>query len=157
MITPSQRSADFHYAIRNVVRAAEALERRGGPVTYLNIGDPQAFGFRPPAFVVDAVARATRDRFTGYAHSSGLLEARNAISAYATDLGAQTTPSEILVTAGASEAADLVLTALVNPGDEVLLPAPGYPLYSAILKKLGAVAAYYQLDEALGWQPSIDD
>jgi alanine-synthesizing transaminase len=157
MITPSQRSADFHYAIRNVVRAAEALERRGRPVTYLNIGDPQAFGFRPPASVVEAVARATRDRFTGYAHSSGLLEARKAISAYATDLGAQTSPNEILVTAGASEAADLVLTALVNPGDEVLLPAPGYPLYSAILKKLGAVATYYQLDEALGWQPSIED
>ena len=60
------------------------------------------------------------------------------------------------MTSGASEAADLVLTALVNEGDEVLLPAPGYPIYGAILQKLGAVARYYSLDRARNWQPSIE-
>src|SRR5216683_665995 len=157
MITPSRRTANFSYAIRNIVRAAEKLERAGRSVTYLNIGDPQAFGFRPPAHVVGAVQRALSDSFTGYAPSAGLPEAREAVATYATQLGAPTRTDEVIITSGASEAADLVLTALVNPGDEVLLPAPGYPLYPAILNKLGAGARYYRLDDSFGWQPSVDD
>jgi aspartate/methionine/tyrosine aminotransferase len=157
MITPSQRTANFHYAIRNLASAAEVLERDGRRVIYLNIGDPQAYGFRPPAHVVEAVARALKDDFTGYSHSAGLLEAREAVAAYATRLGAPTGPNQVLMTSGASEAADLVLTALVEEGDEVLLPAPGYPIYPAILNKLGAVARYYQLDGANHWQFSAEE
>jgi alanine-synthesizing transaminase len=157
MIRPSARTAQFHYAIRNVVGAAERLERAGRRVTYLNIGDPQAYGFRPPAHVVEAVARVLRDGFTGYAHSAGLWEARESVAAYATALGAPTAPADVLMTAGASEAADLLLTALVEEGDEVLLPAPGYPLYTAILNKLGAVGRYYRLEEARGWLPSPEE
>ncbi|MGH9901724.1 MAG: pyridoxal phosphate-dependent aminotransferase [Pyrinomonadaceae bacterium] len=157
MILPSSRTAQFHYAIRNIVGAAEAQERAGRRVIYLNIGDPQAYGFRPPAHVVEAVTRALRDKFTGYAHSSGLREAREAVAACATRAGAPTGPDEVLMTSGASEAADLVLSALVEEGDEVLLPAPGYPLYPAILNKLGAVARYYHLDGARGWQLSPEE
>jgi alanine-synthesizing transaminase len=157
MIEPSTRTANFHYAIRNLVSAAEALERAGRSVTYLNIGDPQAYGFRPPAHVVEAVVRALRDNFTGYTHSAGLRDARVAVASYATTLGAPTEPEQVLITSGASEAADLVLTALVNDGDEVLLPAPGYPIYPAILNKLGAVARYYRLDQASGWQPATQE
>lgn len=157
MISPSNRTANFHYAIRQLVSAAEAQERAGRSIVYLNIGDPQAYGFRPPAHVVEAVARALKDSFTGYAHSAGLRAARTAIAAYATTLGAPTTPEQVLMTSGASEAADLVLTALVNDGDEVLLPAPGYPIYPAILNKLGATARYYRLDSARRWQPSIEE
>src|SRR6266478_482506 len=157
MISPSNRTVNFHYAIRNLVSAAEALERADRRVIYLNIGDPQAYGFRPPAHIVEAVARALRDKFTGYAHSAGLPEARSAVAAYATSLGAPTTAEQVLITSGASEAADLVLTALVNEGDEVLLPAPGYPIYPAILNKLGGVARYYRLESTRSWQPSIED
>ncbi|HEX8771997.1 MAG TPA: aminotransferase class I/II-fold pyridoxal phosphate-dependent enzyme [Pyrinomonadaceae bacterium] len=117
MIIPSQRTANFHYAIRNLASAAEVLERDGRPVTYLNIGDPQAYGFRPPAHIVEAVASALRDDFTGYSHSAGLLEAREAVAAYATRLGAPTGPHQVLMTSGASEAADLLLTALVEEGE----------------------------------------
>jgi aspartate/methionine/tyrosine aminotransferase len=157
MIRPSSRTAQFHYAIRNIVGAAEERERSGRAVTYLNIGDPQAYGFRPPAHVTEAVTRALVDKFTGYAHSAGLHEARESVAAYATGLGAATAPGDVLMTAGASEGADLLLTALVNEGDEVLLPAPGYPLYEAILNKLGAVARHYRLDAARGWQPSPEE
>jgi alanine-synthesizing transaminase len=156
MIKPSIRTENFTYAIRNIVQAAEARERSGRKVTYLNIGDPQAFGFRPPAHVIKAVERALTDSFTGYSHSAGLLEAREAIANYASALGAPTTSQDVIITSGASEAADLVLSALVNPGDEVLLPAPGYPIYEAILNKLGWNARYYRLSEADGWQPDID-
>jgi alanine-synthesizing transaminase len=154
MIASSSRTANFHYAIRNLVSVAEAQVRLGRHVIYLNIGDPQAYGFRPPVHIVEAVTQALRDSFTGYAHSAGLREARVAVATYATALGALTEPEQVLMTAGASEAADLVLTALLNEGDEVLLPAPGYPIYPAILQKLGAVARYYTLDRANNWQPS---
>lgn len=157
MIRPSSRTAHFHYAIRNIVGAAEERERRGLAVTYLNIGDPQAYGFRPPAHVIEAAARAVRERFTGYEHSSGMSDAKEAVAAYATALGAPTEPDEVLMTAGASEAADLLLTALVEEGDEVLVPAPGYPLYPAILSRLGASARYYTLDPRAGWLPSPEE
>lgn len=157
MIHPSDRATNFHYAIRNVVQAAEAFERQGRKITYLNIGDPQAFGFRPPPDVIEAVAIATREKFTGYSHSAGLREAREAIARYATALGTETSPDDTLISSGASEAADLVLTALVNPGDEVLLPAPSYPIYPAIINKLGAITRYYHLDQETNWQPSVDE
>jgi alanine-synthesizing transaminase len=157
VITPSTRTAQFHYAIRNIVTSAEALERSGRKVTYLNIGDPQVFGFRPPDSIVEVVQRALKESFTGYAHSTGLPEAKLSISVYASRLGSPTTPNDVIVTSGASEAADLVLTALLNEGEEALLPSPGYPIYPAIIAKLGAVARYYSLDQQNKWQPSVDE
>lgn len=157
MIHCSDRAANFSYAIRNVVRAAEALERQGRRVIYLNIGDPQSFGFHPPENVIEAVNRAVRDNFTGYSHSSGLPEARESIARYATGLGSPTETSDVIISSGASEAADLTLTALVNPGDEVLLPAPGYPIYPAIVGKLGAKIVYYHLQPQHNWYPSVDE
>src|SRR5215813_1841010 len=140
MIHSSERAANFHYAIRNVVNAAEVLERQGRQIIHLNSGDPQAFGFKPPPEVVEAIVRAAREEFTGYSHSAGLRQAREAIAQYATELGTETSPNDVVTSAGASEGAELVLTALVNPGDEVLLPAPGYPIYPAIITKLDTVA-----------------
>ena len=157
MIQPSERAANFHYAIRNVVNAAEALERKGRRIIHLNIGDPQAFGFKPPIEIIEAVERATRENFTGYSHSAGLRAAREVVAEYATALGTETSPADVLITSGASEAADLLLTALLNPGDEVLLPGPGYPIYAAIINKLGAHTRYYNLDHKTNWQPSLDE
>jgi len=157
MIQPSERATNFHYAIRNVVNAAEALERKGRRIIHLNIGDPQAFGFKPPANVIEAVERATRENFTGYSHSAGLREAREVVAEYATALGTETSPADVVITSGASEGADLLLTALLNPGDEVILPGPGYPIYSAIIGKLGANTRYYNLDQKTNWQPSLDE
>ena len=157
MIHSSERAVNFHYAIRNVVNAAEILERQGREIIYLNIGDPQAFGFKPPSEIVEAIERAARDKFTGYSHSAGLRQAREAVAEYATALGTQTSPEDTLITSGSSEAAELLLTALVNPGDEVLLPAPGYPIYPAIVNKLGARIRYYHLNHKTNWQASVDE
>src|SRR5437016_13944082 len=104
MISASTRTANFHYAIRNLASAAEAQERAGGSIIYLNIGDPQAYGFRPPAHIVEAVARALSDSFTGYANSAGLRAARTAVAGYASALGAPITSEQVLITSGASDA-----------------------------------------------------
>lgn len=157
MIHSSERATNFHYAIRNVVNAAEVLERQGRQIIHLNIGDPQAFGFKPPPAVIEAIVRAARDQFTGYSHSAGLRHAREVIAQYATELGAETSPDDVLTTAGASEGAELLLTALLNPGDEVLLPAPCYPVYPAIINKLDAIARYYRLSHQTNWQPPVDE
>ena len=156
MIESAEKIKDYHYAIRSVARAAEELVRAGREVIYLNIGDPQVYGFRPPAHIIEAVDQAVKDKFTGYSQSAGLPEAREAIARYATDLGAPTSPNEVLLTSGASEAADILLTALLDLGDEVLVPGPGYPIYPAIISKLGAVTKYYPLDVANDWQFSVD-
>src|ERR1051325_10144850 len=101
MIHSSERATNFVYAIRNVVNAAEVLERQGRHVIHLNIGDPQSFGFKPPPEVIEAIARASREQFTGYSHSAGLREAREVIAQYATELGAETSPDDVLTEAGA--------------------------------------------------------
>jgi len=155
MIQSAQRIRNYQYAIRQVARVAESLQREGRDIIYLNIGDPQVYGFHPPRHIVEAVSRALYDGFTGYSHSAGLTEAREAVATYATLLGTPTKVDDVLITSGASEAADILLTALLNEGDEVLLPAPGYPIYPAILNKLGANARYYRLNEVDDWTPSV--
>lgn len=157
MIHSSERAANFVYAIRNVVNAAEVLERQGRQIIHLNIGDPQSFGFHPPPDVIEAIVRASREQFTGYSHSAGLRSAREAIARYATELGSETSPDDVLTTAGASEGAELLLTALLNPGDEVLVPAPCYPVYAAIINKLDAKVRYYRLSHETNWQPPVDE
>jgi len=110
MIAPSNRTANYHYAIRSLVSAAEAQERSGRPVIYLNIGDPQTYGFRPPAHIVEAVARALRDSFTGYAHSAGLPAARKAVAAYATFLGTATVGYTVIDGNGGTNTALITIT-----------------------------------------------
>jgi alanine-synthesizing transaminase len=86
-----------------------------------------------------------------------LRAAREVVAEYATALGTETTPADVVITSGASEGADLLLTALLNPGDEVLLPGPGYPIYAAIINKLDARARYFNLDHKTNWQPSLEE
>src|SRR5436190_21600723 len=105
IIQSARRIENYHYAIRHLAGVAEALTRSGREVIYLNIGDPQVWGFRPPAHIVEPVIRALRNGFTGYSHSGGLLEAREAVAGYASRLGAPTEPDQVLITSGASEAA----------------------------------------------------
>lgn len=157
MIQASDRLSNYNYVIRDIAGAAEALEREGQKIIHLNLGDPQAFGFRPPESVTEEVQRALQDGFTGYANSAGLRDARACIAEYATNLGSPTTIDDVIIKAGASEAADLILTAFLNPGDAVLVPSPGYPLYSALLHKLGAEPRPYALDATNRWQPDVEE
>jgi len=146
----------FSYAIRNIVAEAKAVEARGTAVRYLNIGDPVAFGFQTPAHLVEAASRAMRDGHNGYLASAGILEAREAVAADYTARGVATSPDRVLITAGTSEGIELTLSALVDPGDEVLAPSPTYPLYTAVLAKIGAVPRYYRTDPDREWMPDIE-
>jgi alanine-synthesizing transaminase len=152
----ANRVASFSYAIRNIVAEAQKVEAEGRPVRYLNIGDPILFGFDTPPHLVEAATRAMRDGRNGYAPSAGIPEAREAVAHELSSRGMPVSPDRVLITSGASEGIELALTALLDPGDEALVPNPTYPLYTAILAKLGARSVYYKTDPAAGWQPDLD-
>ena len=128
----------------------------GRRVRYLNIGDPVAFGFRTPPHMIDAVERAMRDGDNGYVPSAGIMPAREAVAAEYSQRGQPMTPDRVFITAGSSEGIELALTALVEEGDEVLVPMPVYPLYTAIIAKLSAREKYYRTDPSRGWLPDLD-
>jgi alanine-synthesizing transaminase len=155
-IPVAQRVNNFTYAIRNIVAEARAVEATGRKVRYLNIGDPIPFGFQTPAHLVEAVVKATRDGANGYVPSPGIPPAREAVATEWSARGFPVTADRVLVTAGTSEGIELALTALANAGDRVLVPMPTYPLYTAVLAKIGADAAYYRTDASRGWMPDLD-
>jgi alanine-synthesizing transaminase len=145
----------FSYAIRNIVAEAAAVEARGIPVRYLNIGDPVQAGFRTPPHLIEAVERALRDNHNGYVPSAGIPQARAAVAAEYQARGVPVTPDRVLVTTGTSEGIELALNALVEEGDEVLVPLPTYPLYTAVLARISAQPRYYNADRE-SWLPDID-
>jgi len=155
-ITPAQRLENLRYAIRDLVGLSEQVRQQGHKVLYLNVGDPNIFDFATPAHVIDAAYRAMRDNKNGYAPSAGVPEALEAIRAEAGRDGL-TSVQDVFITNGAGEAVDSCLTALLNPGENVLTPSPDYPLYSAVLCKTGAQLNSYYLNEEDAWQPDLDD
>ena len=155
-IPVASRVGGFVYAIRNIVAEARKVEASGRRVRYLNIGDPITFGFTTPPHLIDAVERAIRDGHNGYAPSVGILPARESVAAECTRRGMPLAPDRVVITSGTSEGIELALTTLAEGGDEVLVPMPTYPLYTAVLAKIGARPVFYRLDPARGWQPDID-
>jgi alanine-synthesizing transaminase len=155
-IRVNPRISGFVYAIRNIVAEARKVEASGRKVRYLNIGDPITFGFRTPPHMVEAVERAMRDGHNGYAPSVGILAAREAVSAECVQRGMPMSADRVVITAGTSEGIELALTAMAGPGDDVLIPVPTYPLYTAVLAKIGARAVFYRTDPSRNWQPDLD-
>lgn len=155
-ITPALRTFGIAYAIRDIVVLAEQIARSGRKMLYLNIGDPNAYDHKTPQPIIDAIHKAMLENKNGYSPSSGIKIAIEAIEQDAKRKGINNI-QDIFITTGASEAIEICLTALLNPGENVLIPEPGYPLYSAIQSKLELVANPYYLDEGNGWQPDIDD
>jgi alanine-synthesizing transaminase len=155
-IPVADRVSGFSYAIRNIVVEARKIEASGRKVRYLNIGDPILFGFRTPQHMIDAVERAMRDGDNGYAPSVGILKAREAVAAECVGRGMPMHPDRVVITSGTSEGIELALTALAGPGDEVLIPVPTYPLYTAVLAKIGARPVFYRTNEREGWQPDVE-
>ncbi len=155
-ISAARRLDTVRYAIRDLAVIADQVVRQGHKVLYLNVGDPNIFDFQTPSHLVEAVARAMRDNKNGYAPSPGVPEALEAIRGEASRKGL-TNVQDVFVTSGASEAVDACMTALVNQGENILTPRPDYPLYSAVLCKLGIELNTYDLNEDDGWQPHLAD
>jgi alanine-synthesizing transaminase len=156
-IRTAKRVDRFTYAIRNIVSEARKVEQDGIRVRYLNIGDPNQFGFVTPPHLIEAVERAMRDGHNGYTASAGIVEAREAVAADFAGRGVQVSPDRVLITSGTSEGLELALTAIVDDGEAVLVPSPTYPLYTAVLAKIGAEPQYYRTDPANQWLPDLDD
>jgi len=155
-IAAASRLDNVRYAIRDLACIADEVIKQGHSVLPLNVGDPLSFDFQTPAHLIEAVYKAMRDGRNGYAPSSGIKQALDAIRGEAARKGISTV-QDVFVTTGVSETVDLCLTALLNPGEDLLTPCPDYPLYSAVLAKLGIGLNAYYLNEEDGWQPDLDD
>src|SRR6187401_2791468 len=156
-ISPAARIHGFTYAIRNIVAEAKTVEASGRRVRYLNIGDPIPFGFVTPPHLVEAVSRAMHDGHNGYTASPGIQPAREAVADEYERRGMPVGVDRVILTSGTSEGIELALGALADAGDEVLVPTPTYPLYTAVLAKIGARAVYYRTNPETGWLPDVDD
>jgi alanine-synthesizing transaminase len=157
IIAPATRLANVSYSIRRVAVEGKKVEAAGRRVHWLNTGDPVAFGFDTPAHMVEAVQKALGDGENGYGTSSGLPEAREAIAWENTSRGWPVTADRVVLTSGSSEGIDFALTALADAGDEVLLPRPTYPLYTAISHKIGAVPVFYNTNAQNDWLPDPNE
>jgi len=155
-IAPCSRLENVRYAIRDLACIADDVAKQGHKILPLNIGDPLNFDFQTPPHLIDAVYKAMRAGKNGYAPSTGIKEAVLAIRGEAERKGI-TNIQDAFVTSGVSETVDICLTALLNPGENILTPSPDYPLYSAVLAKLGVELNTYDLNEDDAWQPDLAD
>jgi alanine-synthesizing transaminase len=155
-VAAAQRLENVRYAIRDLACVADEVAKKGHKILPLNIGDPINFDFQTPPHLIEAVYKAMKDGKNGYAPSPGIKEALDAIRREAKRKEI-TSVQDVFVTSGVSETVDICLTALLNPGDNLLTPSPDYPLYSAVLAKLGIELNTYALNEDDGWQPDLID
>ncbi len=154
----TERARAIEYAIRDVIAPAKQVAKTGKKIYYLNIGDPVAFDFKTPPHIRQALIRAVEEGANYYAPSEGLPELKAAISRKEKTInGIDLEPENVIVTNGISEGIQMTMAALINEGDEILLPGPTYPPYISYTKFFGGRPVTYQTLEEQGWQPNIDD
>jgi alanine-synthesizing transaminase len=154
----TERVQTIEYAIRDVIVYAKQIAKTGKKIYYLNIGDPVAFDFDTPLHVKEALMNAVKEGANAYSPSEGLVELRQAISEKEKRVNDVDIPADdVIVTAGISEGIQMVMAALIDAGDEILLPGPTYPPYIAYARFFGGKPVTYQTVEENGWQPNIDD
>ncbi|HEX6681223.1 MAG TPA: pyridoxal phosphate-dependent aminotransferase [Candidatus Limnocylindrales bacterium] len=154
----SARLAGIHYDIRGpVLRQAQQLEQEGHTVLKLHIGNPAPFGFEAPeALLRDMIGNLPEAH--GYGDAKGLLSARQAVAGYYEQRGvAGVNAEDVYLGNGVSELIVMILQALLNPGDEVLIPSPDYPLWTAATTLAGGRPVHYLCDESAGWDPDLGD
>ena len=156
----SAKLANVCYDIRGpVLDKARAMEEEGHKIIKLNIGNIAAFGLQPPDEIVqDMIRNLPTPTAAGYTDSKGLFAPRKAVVHYTQEKGvAGVTVDDVYLGNGASELISMSLNALLNSGDEVLIPAPDYPLYTASVALAGGTPVHYLCDEGSGWLPDLDD
>ena len=157
-IAKSSKLANVCYDIRGPVLArARQMEEEGHRIIKLNIGNPAPFGFEAPEEIVVDVIHNLRDA-SGYSDSKGLFAARKAIMHYCQEKRIEGVGiDDIYIGNGVSELIVMAMQALLNNGDEVLVPAPDYPLWTAAVSLSGGTPRHYLCDEGAGWLPDLAD
>ncbi len=157
-IRKSTKLANVFYDIRGpVLERARQMEEEGQKIIKLNIGNLAAFGLEPPDEIVQDMIRNLPDA-AGYTDSKGLFAPRKAIMHYTQEKGiAGVTIEDVYIGNGASELIVMSMNALLNDGDEVLIPAPDYPLYTGAVALSGGTPVHYLCDEASEWLPDLAD
>ena len=157
-IVKSSKLANVCYDIRGpVLAAAKKMEEEGHRVIKLNIGNPLPFGFEAPEEIVVDVIRNLRDA-SGYTDSLGLFAPRKAIMHYCQEKGIRgVTVEDIYLGNGVSELIVMAMQGLLNNGDQVLIPMPDYPLWTAAVSLSGGFPVHYLCDETAEWYPDLDD
>jgi alanine-synthesizing transaminase len=157
-IMQSHKLANVLYDIRGpVLDEAKRLEAQGHRIIKLNIGNPQPLGFEtPPEILVEVVRNLPTSQ--GYSDSQGLVSARTAVVQHYQERGIDITDvDDVWLGNGVSELIQVALNALLDEGDEVLIPAPDYPLWTAATSLSGGKPVHYLCDESSGWMPDIED
>ena len=152
----SKKVVGVEYAIRDIVLAARKVEQSGMKVDYLNIGDPVQFGFQPPDNVKQALINSINKGENYYSTSEGLLELREEIAKKENAKGLSISADDVLITNGVSEGLDMVISSIVEEGDEVLLPGPYYPPYASYVRLHGGIPVEFAVD-LNNSTPNIDD
>jgi alanine-synthesizing transaminase len=157
-VRASEGLANVRYEIRGkLARRALELERLGYDIVSLNIGNPYAFGFRTPETMRLAMIENLRNS-EGYVHQKGIFPAREAVVMQQQERGVKgVTVDEVFIGNGVSELIDLTLRALLNPGDEVLVPSPDYPLWTAAVNLNTGRAVHYPCHPTRGFVPDAEE
>jgi len=158
VVSQASRLADVRYDIRGpVLRRARELEAAGHEIIKLNIGNPASFGLFTPDAVLLRVTASIADS-QGYSDARGITPAREAVARYfGARLGVTgVTPDDVYLGNGVSELIVMSLQALLNPGDEVLVPSPDYPLWTGAVNLGGGRAVHYRCAEELDWNPDVE-
>ena len=157
-IHKSAKLANVLYDVRGpIVDAAKKMEDEGQKIIKLNIGNLAPFGFQPPEEIVQDMIRNLPDS-AGYSDSKGIFSARKAVMHYTQEQGIEgVTIDDIYLGNGASDLIGMAANALLSEGDEMLVPAPDYPLWTAVASLSGGKPVHYLCDEANGWMPNLDD
>ena len=157
-IAKSSKLANVCYDIRGpVLDKARQMEEEGQKIIKLNIGNLAVFGLEPPDEIVQDMIR-NMPHSAGYTDSKGLFAPRKAVVHYTQEKQIRgVTVDDVYLGNGASELITMSLNAMLNAGDEVLIPAPDYPLYTASVALSGGTPVHYLCDESSGWFPDIDD
>ena len=154
----SSKLAGVSYEIRGpVIEYADQLEQAGHSVLRLNTGNPAMFGFDAPEEILQDMIR-NLPHAHGYSDSRGILPARRAVVQHYQNLGLQDVDiDDVFLGNGVSELVTMAVQALLEDGDEVLIPAPDYPLWTAVTSLAGGRAVHYLCDETAGWLPDLAD
>lgn len=158
MLSKNKRLQHLSYAIRGpIFDKAQEMVNAGEEVIHLNIGNPAPFGFDVSDEMIAATATGLRNA-QGYSHHLGIADAREAVADYMHGCGVPDAhPDHIFLGNGVSELIMLTMQSLLNEGDEILVPSPDYPLWTAAVGLFGGKVVHYICDESSDWNPDIHD